>query len=278
MAKFRAVCPHCRKVYRVDESHLGQTARCKGCAKAFVLARAAALDVGKLIAALGNPLDPDGHHAEPKAARRALAALCRVGRQAIEPLIDALPHAPLAHAALGLIAGEEAFKALCAELDSDEPRRVVAAAEALGRIGDPRALAALKERRRSRDADIRAAVHEAAEAIEAVRAEMTEGHWFAVDPQRPAEQVHKVHHQLPHILHDPPLRQRALRWHHNFCAAMPQMTFHSDAERAETWRRLGTLIFKLLNPGRPLVLRDGQPTVECPEAAYCFHQARQHQP
>ena len=278
MAKLRVACPHCHKVYRVDESHLGQSARCKQCAATFVLARQEGQDVGALIAALGRELAAEPPRADPRAAGRALDALCRIGEPALVPLIEALRQTTYAHKALARIGGERAFLALCAELDSDDPYRAIAAADALARIGDPRALPALKRHRWNRDHDVRAAVHEAATTIHTAHREMAQGRWFAVDAKQPCEQVRRVRWQLPHIVHDPPLRQRALRWHHDFCAAMPTMAFASDAERADTWHQLGTLIFALLNPDKQLILRDGRPTIECSEAAFCFAQARRLQP
>ena len=278
MAKFRAACPHCGKVYRVDEAHVGQSARCHGCSRTFVLTRAVRQDVGALVAALGRDLEPGAPRADPRAAARAVAALARIGEPAVQALVRALRHTVHAHEALGRIGGEEAFKALCGELNTDDPDRVIAAAGALSQIADPRAIAALKRHRWSRGHEVRAAVAHATAAIEATLREMLEGRWFQVDREHPGDQVQRVSARFQQIAHDPELTDRALRWHHDFCAAMPQMRFASDAERAETWRRLGGLIFQLLNPDKELVFVDGRPTIECPEAAFCFAQSRKLHP
>ena len=277
MVKFSVACPQCRKVYRVDESHTGHTARCRGCSATFVLTKMEGHDVGELIAALGRDLAPDAAPADERSAQRALDALARVGEPAVRPLIAALRHTTHAHEALVRIGGNRVFEALLAELEADDPRRVTAAASALGRMADPRALPALKQHRWSRGHDVRVAVHDAAAAINAIQHEMTEGRWFQVDVEHPHEQVLRVRWQLDHILHDPVLRQRALRWHRDFCATMPRISFASDDKRAETWHLLGTLIFQLLNPDKPLEFANGEPPTGCPEAAYCFAQSSKHQ-
>lgn len=276
MAKFSVACPECGKAYRVDDSLVGRSARCKKCSSSFVVTKMADTDVGALIAALGDEL-VSKRHADDRVSHRAIRALGRIGEPAVTPLTEALGRTLHAHAALALIGGEHALRVLCHELGADDPRRARAAAKALGQMADGRAVSYLKHHKRARDRDVREAVVDALANIDATHREMTHGRWFQVDREHPHDQVLRIRWQIDPIAHDPELRQRALRWHHDFCAAMPTMAFADDHERAETWHRLGTLVFTLLYPDKILKLVDGHPAIHCPEAAFCFDQSHRYQ-
>ncbi|MGQ3683488.1 MAG: HEAT repeat domain-containing protein [Candidatus Loosdrechtia sp.] len=97
---------------------------------------------------------------------RATWALVKVGLPALPSLRIVLRDPDTrtrerAAQALGWIENENAVTALTWALNDKEPSVVSAAAWALGRIGDPRALVSLKSLRNHRDDDIRKHIHEA---------------------------------------------------------------------------------------------------------------------
>lgn len=201
---------------------------------------------------------------------KAAVELSKFGESAVEPLIQALPRSSYAHFALGLIGGERALQALCRELQTGNWRRVEAAAKALGRIGDPRALELLKPFTATTSAEVHQAVTTAIASIE--RAQIGEERWLQVDRSNPYDQVKRVWSQFREIRDDPSLREGAIQWHRDFVAAMPELSFGSDEQRGDTWAMLGTLIFYFLNPEETMIY--GQ----CPEAAYCYEQCLKYTP
>lgn len=89
----------------------------------------------------------------PQAAvrsRGAVQRLVRLGTEAVEPLKRQLDRSTFAYEALGEIGGESALQALLARLQAVDPRQVLAAVQALGRLGDERALAAFSTLETSR--------------------------------------------------------------------------------------------------------------------------------
>jgi HEAT repeat protein len=197
-------------------------------------------------------------------SNRAAEELAKMGDAAVEPLMKALPRTSYAHIILGVIGGERAFEALLEELGSDDFRRVAAAADALGKIGDPRALERLRPFLQTNIAEVYQAV---SKAIAVIEREGAGDRWHLVNRDQPYEQVRPMSAQMKELIRDPALRQRAIEWHRQFVAAMPELEFESDDKRARAWSMLGSLIYYLLNPDEMNMMRP------CPEAAHCFEQA-----
>lgn len=89
----------------------------------------------------------------PQAAvrsREAVQQLLELGSEAVEPLKRQLDRSTFAYEALGEIGGESARQALLDRVQSVDPRQVLAAVRALGRLGDERALAAFSTLETSR--------------------------------------------------------------------------------------------------------------------------------
>jgi len=195
---------------------------------------------------------------------KAAAELSKIGEPAVEPLIQALPRTSWAHYALSLIGGEVAFQALCRELRTGSWRRIEAAARGLGRMKDPRALGFLRPHASTTSAEAYRAVTEAIASIE--RAQIGEHEWLRLDKENPVGQAKRVWSQFDQIREDVKLRERAIQWHGEFVAAMPDLKFSSDQERGDVWGMLGTLIYYFLNPDR------GGIYGSCPEAEHCYEQ------
>jgi len=190
----------------------------------------------------------------------------------VEPLIEALPRSSWAHYALGLIGGDKAFQALSKELQTGSRLRVHAAAAALGTMGDPRALEPLKriKPRTEHDPEVYRVIENVISRIE--RAQIGEERWLQVDREKPFAQVGRVFEMLREMEFDAALRERAIQWHREFVAVMPQLEFKSEGEKGQAWELLGTIIFYLLNPGKQSF------NVKCPEAAYCYEQCLKLRP
>jgi len=226
--------------------------------------------IAELIAALepdiqtGMDADITGRSSE------AAIELSKFGEPAVEPLIQALSRSSYAHFALGLIGGERAFQSLCRELQTDNWRRVEAAAKAIGRIGDPRALELLKPHTATRIAEVHRAVTTAIASIK--RTQTSEEQRLQIDRNNPYDQIKRVWSQFDEIKYDKSLRDHAIQWHRDFVAALPELNLGSDEERGHTWAMLGTLIFYFLNPQKATI------TGKCPEAGHCYEQCLKYTP
>jgi len=221
--------------------------------------------VRELIAALEPTIEHDGNADIHGRSDEAALSLAKIGEPAVQALIQALPRSSYAHLALGLIGGERAFQALCQELDTGNWRRVCAAAKALGRMGDPRALDLLKAQSHTSVAEVHQAVNTAIARIE--RNQREGERWLEVDKANPRKQVEHVRSLFDDIRDDPAQSDDAIRWARELAQAMPGLAFDSDEEKGYTWGVLGTLIFYLLNPDKRNI--EG----ECPEAARAFEES-----
>ncbi len=94
-------------------------------------------------------------------ADEAVTAVVAHGKEAVDELIPALSRSSFAHISLSLIGGDKAVNALLGELETWNWRRQQAAANALGRIGDPRALPSLREHASASSAEVSQAVNAA---------------------------------------------------------------------------------------------------------------------
>jgi len=226
--------------------------------------------IGELI----NSLEPDieeGMSSEiGDRSAKAATELSKIGEPAVEPLIRALPRTSWAHYALSLIGGDAAFQALCGELRTGDWMRVEAAARGLGRMRDPRALEFLRPHVSTTSAEVYGAVTEAIANIE--RAQIGERDWLRLDREDPVGQAKRVWPQFDKIREDSELRERAIQWHREFVAAMPELKFRSDQERGDVWGMLGTLIYYFLNPDRSDIYGG------CPEAEHCYEQCLKYTP
>ncbi len=109
---------------------------------------------------------------EEATRRRASWALAKIGAPAVRPLISALHEInkfarERAAQTLGWIGDERAVTSLIWALKDKEPSVVSSSAWALGRIGNPDALSALRDLTNNKNADIRENAIEAIERIEA---------------------------------------------------------------------------------------------------------------
>jgi hypothetical protein len=226
--------------------------------------------VAELVAALEPDILAGGDSDITGRSSKAAVELSGIGKPAVQPLIQALFRSSYAHFALGLIGGETAFQALCAELQTGNWRRIEAAAKALGRIGDPRALELLKPHVATRSAEVYQAVSTAIASIE--RAQLGEERWLQVDRVNPHGQLRRVWSQFDQIRKDPSVREGAIQWYREFVAAMPELSFGSDDERGVAWGMLGTLIYYFLHPQETSIFE------KCPEAAYCYERCLEYTP
>ena len=205
-------------------------------------------------------------------SRGPAVELSEIGEPAVDSLIQALPRSSWAHYALGLIGGEKAFQALSRELETGNRLRVHAGAAALGTMGDPRALEPLKriKPRTEHDPEVYRVIENAVSRIE--RAQIGEERWLQVYREKPFAQVCRVFEMLREMQFDAAQRERGIRWHREFVAAMPQLKFKSEGEKGQAWELLGTIIWYLLNPGNQSF------NVKCPEAAYCYEECLKLRP
>ncbi|MGH2740050.1 MAG: HEAT repeat domain-containing protein [Actinomycetota bacterium] len=232
----------------------------------------AAEQEGPSVEAVISQMEPDietglntRFHAHAFEEAKQAAAL---GDVAVEPLIRALSRTSDAHHALSLIGGERAFQALCEELQTGHFQRVAAAATALGRLGDSRALDYLRPHLQSNVAEVYQAVSKAIATIE--QAEAGES-WIDVDREQPYEQIRRVSALMNDILRDAVQREGAIRWHREFVAAMPELPIPEE-KWGNAWSMLGSLIYYLLNPDSHAI------TEKCLEAAHCWEQCLAYWP
>jgi len=220
-------------------------------------------------------LEPDILTGQPDItaqSREPAVELSKIGEPAVDQLIQALPRSTWAHYALGLIGEEKAFQALSKELQAGNRSRVHAAAAALGTMGDPRALEPLNsiKPRTEHDPEVYRVIENAISRIE--RAQIGEERWLQVVREKPFEQICRVFDTLKEMQFDAAQRERGIKWHRQFVAAMPQLKFNSESEKGQAWELLGTIIYYLLNPGNQSF------NVKCPEAAYCYEQCLKLRP
>jgi len=201
---------------------------------------------------------------------KAAEELAQMGQSAIEPLIKMLPISSRAHYALRLIGGETVFQALCRELETRNWRRIEAAARALGKIGDKRALEPLRLHTGTSSFEIHRAVTEAIASIE--QANIGIDDFFMVDYANPVKQVERFWSLQKDFSRDPVKRDQFIKWHAKFVADMPKMKFDSDKTRGNVWGMLGTMIYYMINP------KDISIYKKCPEAAYCYEQCLKYTP
>jgi hypothetical protein len=224
--------------------------------------------VAQLVAKLNRDIEKDIDDELGSTSADAAQELVKIGQTAVGPLIAALPRTSWAHYALGQIGGEQAVQSLCRELETRSWRRVQAAADALGRIGDPSALQPLHAHDGTCIAEIHQAVTWAIAQIE--RRQIGEDRLFAVDHAEPARQVDRLWALQRNLRQD--AADRFIQWHQEFVTAMPDLAFDSDATRGRVWGMLGIMIYYLRNPKTSVI------TLGCPEAAYCFEQCLQSTP
>lgn len=234
------------------------------------LAGADAERIKKLIDSLEPDIEEGARSEFGDKSAKAAEELSEIGEPAVGPLIAALPRTTWAHWTLGSIGGEAAFQALCAELRTGDLVRIDAAARALGRIHDPRALEFLRPYASTTSTEIYQAVTEAMTAIE--KAPTVELDWLKLDKEDPLGQAKRVWAQLDRIREDDVLRERAIQWHREFIAAMPEFKFKSDQEKGDVWGMLGTLIYYFLNPDRSDIYGG------CPEAEHCYEECLKLRP
>lgn len=122
--------------------------------------------ISELIATLEPDIQTDMDTDIAGRSSKAAIELSKFGESAVEQLIQALSRSSYAHLALSFIGCERAFQSLCRELQTGNWRRVEAAAKALGRIGDPRALEFLRPHTATKIAEVHRAVTTAIGDIE----------------------------------------------------------------------------------------------------------------
>lgn len=214
--------------------------------------------------------------AKSRQEMNAVKALAKIGEPAVELLKEVLPYKSNAHRALGLIGGEEAFQALINELYRDmRGKGAEAAAEALGDLGDARALNDLKfVQINTTSAEVSRAANYAIAKIE--RKQIGETEWLKVDKNDPYSQVKRIWEFIEEICDDPLLLETAIAWHTEFVKAMPELPFASEKERGHTWLMLGSLIIYFRNP----TIREitAEAITNCKEAEYCFEQCLKYLP
>jgi hypothetical protein len=231
--------------------------------KAAPVVKTGEQSIADLLAKLTPDIEEDGDFEMGSKGYDAARQLVGMGQKAVEPLMRMLPISSRAHYALGLIGGEAAFQALCRELGSGNWRRIEAAARALGKKGDERALEPLRRHIGTHSFEIHRAVTEAIAEIE--QAHMGMEQLFKVERDNPVGQVERFWALQRDFREDPVKRERFMQWHADFVAAMP-VRFDSDSTRGRIWGMLGVMIYYLINSDHTDFCH------KCPEAAYCFEQ------
>jgi len=226
--------------------------------------------IEKLISKLTPDIKEDMDSELGNDSFKAAEELAQMGQSAIEPLIKMLPISSRAHYALRLIGGETVFQVLCRELETRNWRRIEAAARALGKIGDKRALEPLRLHTGTSSFEIHRAVTEAIASIE--QANIGIDDFFMVDYANPVKQVERFWSLQKDFSHDPVKRDQFIKWHVKFVADMPNMKFDSDKTRGNVWGMLGTMIYYMINPGDTSIYK------KCSEAAYCYEQCLKYTP
>lgn len=226
--------------------------------------------IADLIAKLTPDIREDMDSELGSSSYEAAEELAGMGQPAVEPLMRLLPISSWAHYALGQIGGETAFQALIRELETGNWRRIEAAARALGKMGDERALEPLRRHTGTRSFEIHRAVTEAIAEIE--QAHIGIEQLFKIERDNPVGQVERFWSLQEDFRRDPAKRERFMQWHAEFVAAMPGLKFDSDATRGRIWGMLGVMIYYMINPNASYF------HTKCPEAAYCFEQCLKYTP
>ena len=226
--------------------------------------------IEKLIARLTPDIKEDMDSELGSDSFKAAEELAHMGHSAIEPLIQMLPISSRAHYALRLIGGETVFQALSHELETGNWRRIEAAARALGKMGDKRALEPLRLHTGTSSFEIHRAVTEAIAAIE--QAHIGTDNLFKVDHDNPVEQVERFWSLQNNFRRDSAKRDQFIQWHTKFVADMPDMKFDSDKTRGRIWGMLGIMIYYMINPSDSSIYK------KCAEAAYCYEQCLKYTP
>ncbi|HEY4662500.1 MAG TPA: hypothetical protein VIH07_02345 [Candidatus Humimicrobiaceae bacterium] len=226
--------------------------------------------IEELIAKLTPDIKEDGDSELGSDSFQAAKELAHIGQSAIKPLIQMLSISSRAHYALGLIGGETVFQALCRELETGNWRRIEAAARALGKMCDRRALEPLRLHTGTSSFEIHRAVTEAIAAIE--QAHIGIDNLFKVDHDNPVGQVERFWSLQNDFRRDPAKRDQFIQWHAKFVDDMPDMKFDSDKTRGRIWGMLGTMIYYMFNPMHSTF------SDKCAEAAYCYEQCLKYTP
>lgn len=199
----------------------------------------------------------------------AVDKIAEIGEGAIPNVVKRLPVSSFAHAALAQIGGDRVFQILCQELNSSAWERITAAAQALGQMGDARALGPLKAARSAIAwcdvINVHTAVDQAISSLERAQGDS----FFSLDRTNPYGQVKKMWDETRQIVRDEAAREKAIAWYRGFVSAMPDLSFQSDFERAHTWFCLGVIAFRLLHP-EPNGLNALQVDGPCEDAALCL--------